>query len=392
MLILKKIRWKNFLSTGNNFTEIVLNKRKSTLISGSNGSGKTTLLDALVFSLFGKPYRNINIPQLVNSINKKSCVTEIEFDISGIAYKVIRGLAPKTLEIYKQGKLLDQDSNVKDYQQMFEENILKMSYKAFCQIIVLGSTNYIPFMALTTGERREIVEALLDIDVFSIMNSLLRGKISENKEELNNVDNKLILLKERANSQKNHIKVLKDKSKISIEKYQKEIENSISQNNDLEGEMAELNKEVDALLITIQHKDSLETEMEFLQKKIHENDTHIDKIEKEVSFYNNNNTCPSCSQNISSELKDQRVQHCSDNVKKLEDSSAEYGKRVNTLSTEIEILHQIGLKIDSIRDKTKEVYTHIFANNQYVKKMNNQIVDIQQESSNIAPPESPNQI
>ena len=383
MLILKKIRWKNFLSTGNNFTEIQLNKRKTTLISGPNGSGKTTLLDALVFGLFGKPYRNINIPQLVNSINTKNCIVEVEFDIAGIEYKVVRGLAPKLLEIYKQGKLIDQDSKAKDYQKMFEENILKMSYKAFCQVIVLGSTNYIPFMSLTAAERREVVEALLDIDVFSIMNTLLKGKISENKEELKEVSYKLALLKERADAQTNHIKVLKEKSKTSIEKYEQEIQNSTVQNEELQKEIVTLTSQINVLLQDIKEKDEIESEVTAVEKNINDNKISINKIVKEITFYNNNDTCPTCSQNISSELKNNKIHTCNVQKADLETLNANQQTQIEILEQKINKIHQIEEKINIVHDKIKDVTSNMSANNQYIKKMAKQINELHSESGDI---------
>jgi len=384
MLILKKIRWKNFLSTGNTFTEIILNKRKSTLISGANGSGKTTLLDALVFGLFGKPYRNINIPQLVNSVNKKDCIVEIEFSVGGIDYKVVRGLAPKTLEIYKQGKLIDQDSKAKDYQKMFEENILKMNCKAFCQVIVLGSTNYIPFMALTAGERREIVEALLDIDVFSMMNSLLKGKISENKEELKEVGHKLSLLKERADAQTNHIKVLKEKSKTSIEKYQQEIEQSLKQNEELNSEILSLTAQINDLVVNIKDDEpEIEKQLRLAERIVDDNDTNISKIEKEISFYHNTDKCPTCSQNINAELKTQKLHTCNLQKNELKDYTAKQVMVIDSLKEKLQTLFHIQSKIDSIQNKIKDVQSNISANNQYIKKMNKQIADLHSESGDI---------
>lgn len=383
MLLLKKIRWKNFLSTGNTFTEVILNKRKSTLISGANGSGKTTLLDALVFGLFGKPYRNINIPQLVNSINKKDCIVEIEFEIGGIAYKVIRSLAPKSLEIYKQGVLIDQDSKAKDYQKMFEENILKMTYKAFCQVIVLGSTNYVPFMALTASERREIVEALLDIDVFSMMNVLLKGKISENKEELKDIQHKLDILKERADAQTNHIKVLKDKSKSSIDKYQQEIEQSNAQNVELENEVADLMTQVSSLLDKLKGQDDTLSEYSINETSIKTDKVSMGKIDKEIQFYHNNDKCPSCSQIISTDLKNQKIHECSINKSEIEKEIENKRKTNEDLSKKIEQYSQIDSKIEKIQDKVKEIKAHISSNNQYIKKINKQISDLQNESNNM---------
>lgn len=384
MLILKKIRWKNFLSTGNNFTEIQLNKRKTTLISGPNGSGKTTLLDALVFGLFGKPYRNINIPQLVNSINIKNCIVEVEFDIGGIDYKVVRGLAPKLLEIYKQGKLIDQDSKAKDYQKMFEENILKMSYKAFCQVIVLGSTNYIPFMSLTAAERREVVEALLDIDVFSIMNSLLKGKISENKEELKEVSYKLALLKERADAQTNHIKVLKEKSKTSIEKYEQEIQSSLLQNEELQSEINELTLQITDLLTNIKDNESdVETELRQAERLLDDNNTNINKLDKEISFYHKTDKCPTCSQNISADLKLQKIHICNQQKNEFEENNSKQFVIVDTLKEKLQNIFHIQSKIDFIQNKIKDVQSNISANNQYVKKMTKQITDLNSESGDI---------
>ena len=383
MLLLKKIRWKNFLSTGNTFTEIQLNKRKTTLISGANGSGKTTLLDALVFGLFGKPYRNINIPQLVNSINLKDCIVEVEFDIGGIEYKVIRGLAPKTLEIYKQEKLIDQDAKAKDYQKMFEENILKMSYKAFCQVIVLGSTNYIPFMSLTAAERREVVEALLDIDVFSVMNTLLKGKISENKEEMKDLSYKLALLKERADAQTNHIKVLKDKSKTSIEKYEQEIQNSTLQNEELQKEIAEVYDQINVLLKNTTEKDKLETETNTIESSIRSNKTIINNLVKEITFYHNNDKCPSCSQDISLELKNNKIHSCNVQKNDIDELNKKQQEQIQLLEDKINKINQIEDKINTLNNKIKEVQSNVSANNQYIKKMSKQIMDLHSESGDI---------
>ena len=298
MILFEKIRWKNFLSTGNVFTELQLNKHSTTLISGENGSGKTTLLDAIVFCLFGKPYRNINIPQLVNSINQKDCMTEIEFDISGVKYKIRRGLAPKIFEIYKDGALMNQDATNKDYQKMFEDQILKMSYKSFCQVVILGSTNYVPFMRLPAAERRSVVENLLDIDVFSVMNVLLKGKLAMLKEEQKSADHKITILRERAESQKKLVKTLESSNKEQIEKSQSSLEEYRKEIEQLTSESEELLKQVDELESKL-----IPTDMSTQDIELSKIETEESKIEKEISFYEKNSSCTRCKQELCEDHK-----------------------------------------------------------------------------------------
>ena len=201
MIIFKKIRWKNFLSTGNVFSEVDLLGAKTNLIVGSNGAGKSTILDALTFSLFGKPFRKISKSMLVNSINEKGAMTEVEFSIGKVDYKVIRGIKPNKFEIYANDQLWNQESTVMDQQKNLEQNVLKMNYKSFTQIVVLGSSTFIPFMRLPVSQRREIIEDILDIQVFSTMNVLLKDKVRENNEEIKDVDYKIHLLEEKISIQ-----------------------------------------------------------------------------------------------------------------------------------------------------------------------------------------------
>ena len=208
MIIFKTIRWKNLLSTGNAFTEIKLNRSPSTLIVGENGGGKSTLLDALCFGLFGKPFRSINKPQLLNSINKKNLLVEIEFDIGGKDYKIVRGIKPNIFEIQSGGEVINQDAAARDYQKYLEESVLKLNYKSFTQIVILGSASFTPFMQLPPFTRREIIEDILDIQIFTTMNTVLRDKMSELKDSLHDADGKLEVLKQKATIQKEYVDTL----------------------------------------------------------------------------------------------------------------------------------------------------------------------------------------
>ena len=205
MIFFKKIRWKNFLSTGNSFTEIDFIKNNTTLIVGENGAGKSTMLDALSFVLYNKPFRKINKPQLLNSINKKDLTVEIEFDIGSHMYKVVRGLKPSVFEVYQNNKMISQDADNRDYQEVLEKQILKLNHKSFCQVVVLGSASFVPFMQLTAQNRREVIEDLLDIQIFSTMNSLLKDKVSTNNTKLLEVEYQYDLTSEKIKMQHEHI-------------------------------------------------------------------------------------------------------------------------------------------------------------------------------------------
>ena len=216
MIIFKKIRWRNFLSTGNVFSEVDLQAAKTNLIVGNNGAGKSTILDALTFSLFGKPFRKINKPLLVNSINEKDCQAEIEFSIGRKEYRVVRGIKPNKFEIYCDGQLWNQEASAVDQQKNFENNVLKMNYKSFTQIVVLGSSTFVPFMRLPLAQRREIIEDILDIQVFSTMNILLKDKVRENNEEIKKLDYEIHLLEEKIDLQKKYMFELEKKTKEEI--------------------------------------------------------------------------------------------------------------------------------------------------------------------------------
>jgi DNA repair exonuclease SbcCD ATPase subunit len=242
MIIFRYVRWKNLLSTGNYFTEVKLDNNQNTLIVGNNGSGKSTMLDALCFGLFGKAFRNINKPSLLNSINGKDCIIEIEFDTNNKSYKVIRGIKPNVFEIYQNGELLNQDAAARDYQEILEKTILKLNYKSFTQIVILGSASFTPFMQLSSSDRRAIIEDLLDIQIFSTMNGILKDKLSNNKDLTSNKKYDIDLSQQKYELQEKYIKELKQNNDVKVKEYDEEVRSNQSVIQTLHDETANLDR------------------------------------------------------------------------------------------------------------------------------------------------------
>jgi DNA repair exonuclease SbcCD ATPase subunit len=310
MIIFKKIKFKNFGSFGNNMTEIVLDKNNSTLICGNNGSGKSfAFLDSITFALFGKPFRKINIPQLVNTVNEKGCLVEIEFERGSDTYIVRRGLGPRLFEIYKNGDLLNQDAKSLDYQELLEQQILKMNYKTFTQVVILGSSAFVPFMQLSASDRRNVIENILDINIFSTMNVVLKGKILSLKETLKNYASKIEIEKSKISSQENLINTLEKKNKEDnqekldrIEELKTNIlekESWIISNNLYDPEKG-INTNLEA---TKKNKNKILS----ITKAIAEVEAEQKKFEKEIKFFQENKTCPTCSQNIDDSVKKSKI-------------------------------------------------------------------------------------
>ena len=308
MIIFKKIRWKNFLSTGNVFSEVDLRTSKTNLIIGSNGAGKSTILDALTFSLFGKPFRKINKPMLVNSINEKNCLTEIEFSIGKKEYKLVRGVKPNVFEIYCNGELWNQESSLVEQQKNFENNVLKMNYKSFTQIVVLGSSTFVPFMRLPLAQRREIIEDILDIQVFSTMNILLRDKVRENNEDIKTIDYEIHLLTEKIDLQKKYMLELEKKTKEEITRKENKIAELLGDENTQHQEIARLTSEVEKHSKEMEEVSSSTSKLKKLNTFLIKVQGKLKTCKKEHEFFEKNHVCPTCTQELSEEFRDEKLE------------------------------------------------------------------------------------
>lgn len=307
MIIFKKIRWKNFLSTGNVFSEVDLQGSKTNLIVGNNGAGKSTILDALTFSLFGKPFRKINKPMLLNSINEKDLLTEIEFSIGRKEYKVIRGIKPNKFEIYCNGQLWNQEASAVDQQKNFESNVLKMNFKSFTQIVVLGSSTFIPFMRLPLAQRRDIIEDILDIQVFSTMNVLLKDKVRENNEEIKDLDYQVHLLEDKIDLQKKYMLELENKTKEEIIRKENKISELLQNENENHQQIARLTSEVQKHSEEMKTLSSSTTKLKKLNTFLFKIQSKLSSCQKEHSFFTDNHVCPTCTQDLSEEFRQEKI-------------------------------------------------------------------------------------
>ena len=373
MILFEKIRWKNFLSTGNQFTEVELNKNSTTLIVGNNGAGKSTILDALCFVLFGKAFRKINKPQLINTTNEKDCLVEIELKIGSTDWMIRRGIKPNIFEIYRNGSVLDQSSSAIDQQKYLEQSILKMNYKSFTQIVILGSSNFVPFMQLSASSRREVIEDLLDIKIFSSMNVIIKEKIRSLKEEIRTLELKKESVKDKVEMQKNFIEELQNLSnanvnanKEKITDLDKEISDYLEENSSMEDPLRALIREQDEI---IGYAEKLK-KFGQLKGKISQK---VSTITKEHKFFTENTVCPTCTQSIEEEFRLNRIKDAQDKAKELQSGYKELEEAIkeeeererqfNNLSEEIRKLtngiSQNNIKINGLRRQIRNLEKEI---------------------------------
>ena len=372
MIVFEKVRWKNFLSTGNVFSEVDLQVSRTNLIVGTNGSGKSTILDALTFSLFGRPFRKISKSMLVNSVNQKDTMVEIEFSIGNNKYTVIRGIKPSKFQIFCNGEPWDEDAKAVDQQKNFEQSILKMNYKSFTQIVVLGSSTFVPFMRLPGQQRREIIEDILDIQVFSIMNGKLKDKIRENNEEIKDLDYNLHLLEEKIELQKKYMLELKkkteaeiDKKKEKIKEYHDEEQTSTEYVHNLTEEVKDLSKEMEDYSKSSSKLKKLNTILIKLNTK-------LKNCKKEHKFFEDNHVCPTCTQDLSDEFRHDMIEN---GKSKLEEMHGGYEE----LTTAIEAEEKRSEKFLELSQQVNERNTLITNVNYQLMTIRNNINEIDNE-------------
>ena len=383
MIYFKTIRWKNLLSTGNTFTEIHLNRSPSTLIVGENGGGKSTFLDALCFGLFGKPFRNINKPQLLNSINKKNLVVEIEFSVGGKDYKIVRGIKPNVFEIESGGEVINQDAAARDYQKYLEESILKFNYKSFTQIVILGSASFTPFMQLPPFTRREIIEDILDIQIFTTMNTVLKDKMTALKDQVSEAENKLEVLKQKATIQKEYVDTLEANKEKRVDEIIFRIE---------EGELSIASFQ--SLVTTLEDKKITQEDARAVlgdlaskQKKLEQFktkfSTQLRDLQKEVAFYNETDECPTCQQGIAHDHKETIV---SSRQEKIEELSSGMEKLQEEFTKLEELIAQDNALVEKIQELNKEILSNnneIIIVQRLVQALNLELNDIQTKTADI---------
>ena len=356
MIIFKSIKYKNFLSSGNYFTEIPLDKHKSTLIVGHNGAGKSTILDAISFALFGKPHRKISKSQLVNSINQKQAVVEVEFTIGKSQFKIVRGIRPNIFEIWKDGSMINQSSHSLEYQKILEQNILKLNHKSFHQVVVLGSSSFIPFMQLNAGHRRNVIEDLLDINIFSKMNIILRERNSILKENINKINNDTNIVKSKIEQQTKYIRDIAAVTQENRSKYEKQIKKAQEKINILQNENSELSKELESNTASDELK-KLQTEKNKIISDVATIKQEMKTIAKRGMFLEKNDECPTCEQPIQNkdklitETKNEAYQ-VQTSLSGVENSGALIDAKISSLE---DVIASIRKKTDTINVNNREI-------------------------------------
>ena len=347
MIHFNYVRWKNFLSTGNNFTEIQLDRSSTTLIIGENGAGKSTILDALCFGLFGKPFRNINKPQLLNSVNASNCLVEVEFKVGGKDVKVVRGIKPNVFEIYINGKMYNQDANVRDYQKYLEQQILKLNYRSFTQVVILGSSTFIPFMQLKARHRREVVEEILDIQIFSLMNMILKQKLKTIEADHRELEYKESLTSEKLTLKKRYIQDIQDNRRKLIEEKTVLISGNEEEIFKKKRKVADLQDDIEGMHEKISNAAKVVEQFDKLNDLNSQLKTKHRSHKRLIKFFEENEDCPTCQQHIDEVFKDTMISKENNKYDKLTVGIKELADKLEATKVKINAINEVNKNIQS---------------------------------------------
>ncbi len=379
MITLKTVRWKNFLATGNNFLEVQLNKDPMTLVVGKNGAGKSTLIDAITFSLFGKPFKKINKGQLMNTINEKELVTEIEFSIGRTDWKIRRGVKPALFEIFCNGSIINQDAKSTDYQKYLEEKVLKLNFKSFTQIVVLGSASFVPFMQLNANDRRIIIEDILDIGIFSVMKNLLKDRTMSLKEEFGELEYEIKILQEKIKIQQRHLEELQKQSsskrKTSIEKIE-ETKRAIVK---LDESIEEHQDNVLALMKSISDRDSIDIKSKELDNYRSQMSKNLKKLNKDRKFFENNENCPTCEQDIGLDFKENKMTLLSTDIDNMSVGLDKIEAEIQSVYTRLNKIKESNEKIQDDKSEIRTKNGYIKSQNDFIKHLNEEMLHKKEE-------------
>lgn len=373
MIVFKNIKWKNFLSTGNTYTSINLTANKSTLIVGENGAGKSTLLDALCFALYGKPYRKINKPQLINSINSKGLEVILEFSIGKKDYKIVRGMKPNVFEIYQDGKPINQDAEARDYQEMLERSILKLSFKSFSQIVILGTASFVPFMQLSASNRRDVIEDLLDIQIFSVMNTLLKSKLSENKEKLTKIDYDIKVINDKIELYNTHIKSLKESNDEIIKQKRDRVDVLRSENRKDSAQITQYNSLIETLAGEVVDEKKLQKKYQKIHTLSSQIDVKVDRIKRDILFFENNDSCPTCKQSIDNNHKDSIIAKNSVSLTEVENGKTLIEAEIQQINDKLEAIEKANKKIQEYTKAIESLQVEIRTRDRFITDILNEI-------------------
>ena len=376
MIKFHKVKFKNFLSTGNEFTEIDLSRKKTSLIIGANGSGKSTLLDALTFGLFGRAFRKIPKTALVNSINQKQLVVEVEFQIGRNKYRILRSIKPNKFEIYRDGKLMHQDASVRDYQAILEQQILKLNYKSFTQVVVLGSSTFTPFMQLNTPERRAIIEDILDIQIFSVMKDCLRQRSATLRNEYNEIKTNIRIGESKIQSQEESMKRLEENRDEMIDKLNADVleheTQVIEHKTNIRADMSN----VQTCMNLIQDEDTVRASLQTMLSDEKDFETERRKFIKELKFYEDNDECPTCEQVIESDHKDHICTERTVNIKELDMRLTQHSESIEKINQRLEEINEVHKEIAESQKMIQKEQNLIDTNEKYIDKLEGQILEL----------------